>query len=61
MSIFSDAALIIATLGGPIFAVQAQTFLERRRAAAARRLDVFRALMATRGARLSHPTLRLSI
>jgi hypothetical protein len=45
MSIFGDAALIVATLGGPVFAVQAQTFLERRRAGAARRLNVFRTVM----------------
>ncbi len=53
MSIFSDGALIVATLGGPILAVQAQKFLERRREKAARRLNVFRTVMATRGARLS--------
>jgi hypothetical protein len=53
MAAFSDAVLILATLGGPILAVQAQTFLERRRASTARRLNVFRTVMATRGARLS--------
>lgn len=53
MPAFSDLALIVATLGGPIFAVQAQTFLERRRSAASRRLNVFRTLLATRGARLA--------
>ncbi len=52
---FSDIAIILATISGPILAVQAQMFLERRRAAAGRRLNVFRTLLASRGARLSAP------
>ncbi len=53
MATFSDAVLIIATAAGPVLAVQAQTFLERRRASNARRLNLFRTVMATRGARLT--------
>jgi len=53
MAGFSDAVLIVATLLGPVFAVQAQKFLERRRDASARRDKIFRTLMATRASRLS--------
>ncbi|WP_375381509.1 DUF6680 family protein [uncultured Sphingomonas sp.] len=49
----SDAAVVAATLVGPILAVQAQKWLERGRAVRERRVAIFRALMATRAARLS--------
>jgi len=49
----SDVALILATVAGPVFAVQAQKFVERVRAARDRREGVFKALMATRGTILS--------
>ncbi|GAA0745072.1 hypothetical protein CA233_19010 [Sphingomonas sp. ABOLD] len=49
----SDLAIIIATLVGPILAVQAQKWLERNRAIKDRQNYVFRVLMATRAARLS--------
>jgi len=49
----SDIAIVTATLLGPILAVQAQKWLERRRAVSDRRLMIFRALMATRAARLA--------
>jgi hypothetical protein len=45
--------IIGAALAGPIFAVQAQKWLERSRASAARKGWVFETLMATRGARIS--------
>lgn len=44
----SDWAIVIATLLGPVLAIQAQAFLERRRAEKNRRLNVFYALMRTR-------------
>jgi hypothetical protein len=55
MSLFGTVAIILATLGGPVFAVQVQKYLERRRASHERRLAIFRALMSTRAARLSGP------
>ena len=45
---FSDLAIIFATLVGPVLAVQAQKWLERRRDIEGRRLAVFEALMRTR-------------
>lgn len=48
----TDLAIIGATLLGPILAVQAQKYLERRRATNDRRLQIFRTLMATRAATL---------
>ncbi|UJW76387.1 DUF6680 family protein [Rhizobium sp. SL42] len=49
----TDVAIICATLLGPVLAVQAQKFLERRREVKERRLAIFRTLMATRAAILS--------
>ena len=46
-------AIIVATLIGPVLAVQAQKWLERGRALKERRLTIFRILMATRAAMLS--------
>lgn len=48
-----NVAIIFATLLGPILAVQAQKWLERRRATEERRVHIFRVLMATRAAILS--------
>jgi hypothetical protein len=45
--------IILATLVGPILAVQAQKFLERSREGRLRRLSIFRTLMATRANVLS--------
>jgi len=44
---------IIAIILGPILAVQAQKYIERKREERLRKLFVFRELMATRGTRLS--------
>lgn len=49
----ADAAIIFATLAGPVLAVQAQKWLERGRAISDRRNAIFRTLMATRGSVLS--------
>ncbi|SMX30037.1 hypothetical protein TRP8649_04177 [Pelagimonas phthalicica] len=49
----TDVAIVIAALLGPVLAVQAQKFLERRRDIKERRLAIFRILMATRAAMLS--------
>ena len=49
----TDVAIIFATLLGPILAVQAQKWLERRGSEKQRQLAVFRALMATRASSLS--------
>lgn len=49
----SDLAIVVATLFGPVFAVQAQKFVERRREQKQRRIAVFRALMTTRAVGLS--------
>ena len=48
-----DLAVVIATLLGPIAAVQVQKWLERSRAKEDRRIAIFRTLMATRAANLS--------
>ncbi|PVA11548.1 hypothetical protein DC366_00830 [Pelagivirga sediminicola] len=50
---WSEAAIICATLLGPVLAVQAQKWLERKRNIKERRLIIFRTLMATRAAMLS--------
>jgi len=55
MSLLGTLAIILATLCGPVFAVQIQKYLERRRSAHERRLAIFRTLMSTRAARLSGP------
>ena len=44
---------ILAIIAGPILAVQAQKWIERRREQHGRKLWLFRELMATRGTRLS--------
>lgn len=49
----TDVAIVLATLIGPVLAVQAQKWLERGRAIQDRRNHIFRVLMATRAARLS--------
>ncbi|MDH2386523.1 DUF6680 family protein [Bradyrhizobium sp. CER78] len=50
---FSDIVIATATLLGPILAVQAQKWLEAGREKQARKLTVFRTLMATRATALS--------
>jgi hypothetical protein len=45
--------IAFATFAGPILAVQAQKWIERSRDADRRKTELFRTLMATRGARLS--------
>jgi len=45
--------IVIATLAGPILAVQAQKFIERARDAKQRRLRLFYTLMGTRAARVA--------
>jgi hypothetical protein len=48
---FSDSFLIIATLAGPILAVQAQKWIERVRGKGERKFRVFQTLMMTRAQR----------
>jgi len=48
-----DVAIVFATLLGPVFAVQAQKWLERRQEKRERRVAIFRTLMATRATRLA--------
>lgn len=48
----NDWAIVIATLIGPLFAVQVSQFLERKRRQHDERLHVFKTLMATRAAGL---------
>lgn len=50
---FTDVVLVFATLAGPIFAVQAQKWIERSRETRGRRLAIFHTLMATRATRLA--------
>jgi len=50
---WTTVAIIAATLLGPVFAVQAQKWLERRRGLEERRQIIFRTLMATRAVVLS--------
>lgn len=45
----ADALIILATLVGPIVAVQTQKWIERSREDRARKVNVFNTLMATRG------------
>jgi hypothetical protein len=54
----SDGLIVGATLLGPILAVQAQKYLERRSAADGRKKVLFEMLMATRGARLAQEHVR---
>lgn len=49
----TDIAIVVAAVLGPVLAVQAQKWLERRRDVKERRLAIFRTLMATRAAMLS--------
>jgi hypothetical protein len=49
----ADIAIIFATLLGPVFAVQAQKWLERRQDEKRRKMAIFRTLMATRATRLA--------
>lgn len=49
----TDVAIVIAALLGPVLAVQAQKWIERKKEANDRRLQIFRTLMATRAATLS--------
>lgn len=49
----SDAAIVFATLIGPVVAVQVQKWIERSREKRNRQLVVFEALMATRATRMS--------
>jgi hypothetical protein len=44
---------LIAVIVGPVLAVQAQKYIERRREERIRKVFLFRELMATRAARLS--------
>jgi len=50
---FVGLATIIATLCGPIFAVQVQKYLERKNGIKDQKMRIFSALMATRATRLS--------
>lgn len=49
----TDVAIIFATIIGPVLAVQAQKWLERRSEVKNRQLVIFRTLMATRASNLS--------
>lgn len=49
----TDVVMVVATLAGPILAVQAQKWVERIREASSRRHWVFTVLMATRQSRVS--------
>lgn len=50
---WADLAIVFATLIGPVLAVQAQKYLERRRETRDRQVSIFRTLMMSRGATLS--------
>lgn len=49
----TDVAIVVAAILGPVLAIQVQMFLERRRALKGRRLNIFYALMRTRGTPLA--------
>ncbi|GLQ82550.1 hypothetical protein GCM10007881_60730 [Mesorhizobium huakuii] len=49
----ADLAIVFATLLGPVLAVQAQKWVEGSREHAARKVSIFRTLMATRATSLS--------
>ena len=49
----TDIAIIFSTLLGPILAVQAQKWIERRGERKVRQMQIFRVLMATRASSLS--------
>jgi hypothetical protein len=48
-----DVAIVVATLGGPVLAVQAQKWVERWRERTSRKKWIFQTLMTTRGSRLA--------
>lgn len=50
---FTDLCIIAATILGPVLAVQAQKFLERRRQTTDRRVQIFQTLMTTRAQALN--------
>ena len=50
---WSAVAIVIATVAGPILAVQAQKYLERHRDQKRAKDSIFRVLMATRASRLA--------
>jgi hypothetical protein len=54
----SDWAIVLATLLGPILAVQTQKWIEKLREARSRQEWIFRTLMSTRRARLSFDHVR---
>lgn len=54
----SNTLIVVATLAGPILAVQAQKWIERARQVTNRKEYVFATLMATRGARLDPEHVR---
>jgi hypothetical protein len=54
----SDGILIVATIAGPVLAVQAQKFIERAGERRKRKLDVFYTLMATRATRVAAEHVR---
>ena len=56
--VYSDWALIAATVAGPVFAVQAQKWVERARDRADRKRWIIYTLMATSNARLSQEHVR---
>jgi len=49
----NEILTMVAIILGPILAVQAEKFLQRRRDDKGRRLNIFKSLMATRGSSLS--------
>lgn len=55
---FNDGALLVATILGPILAVQAQKFLERATERRRNKILIFRILMTTRATRLSTDHVR---
>jgi hypothetical protein len=50
---WSAAAIVVATVMGPILAVQAQKYLERHQDRRKAKDTIFRVLMSTRASRLS--------
>ena len=56
--VYSDLALVTATLMGPVLAVQAQKWIERARDRENRKRWIIYMLMATRGARVSQDHVR---
>lgn len=54
----SDVALIAATLLGPVFAVQAQKFVERATESRRQRLLIFGTIMANRATRLADENIK---